>query len=317
MTDEPNPNPTPDPNPAPTPDPNPAPTPEPSPTPTPSPTATEFDAGKAFEQLAAGLPDELKPKIEAKGFKDLGQVLAHLDATEKFVGADKATLLRAPKAGRQEAADDWKAFDQQLAKALGAPESPDKYPEYKAPEGVANPVAPELVKAFQQKAFERGGAFASPDVVNAALDVFHDMNAEAMKAMDTAYQEETRAGREALKAKLGSQYDARLTAGRQHLEALEGGADLAALLKESGLDDHPAFLNVVADLAERMGEAGAEGGGAGGAGFSMTADQAKAEIAKMEGDEKAVQALTNKSHPEHKTLSKKRADLYEAAYPNG
>lgn len=311
MSDDPTSTPTPEPSPNPTPEPSPS----PAPTPTPSPTATEFDAGKAFEQLAAGLPDDLKPKIEAKGFKDLGQVLAHLDATEKFVGADKNTLLRAPKAGRDEAPEDWKAFEAQLAQTLGAPESPDQYPDYTPPEGVENPVAPELVKAFQAKAHERGGALAAPETISAALDIFHDMNAEAMKQMDQAYQEETRAGREALKAKLGKDYDKRLEAGRQHLTALDGGEDLAGLLKESGLDDHPAFLSVVADLAARMGEAGPEGGGAGGAGFTMTADQAKAEIAKLEGDPKTVAALQNKSHPEHKTLNKKRADLYAAAYP--
>lgn len=48
--------------------------------------------------------------------------------------------------------------------------------------------------------------------------------------------------------------------------------------------------------------------------FSMTPEQAKAEIAKMEGDKELAAKMADKNHPEHRLLNDKRLALYRAAY---
>ena len=76
----------------------------------------------------------------------------------------------------------------------------------------------------------------------------------------------------------------------------------------------PALMELFANIGEHMREDGLIGGGV--SSFTMTPDQAKAEIAKMDAAmNDAKSPAMDKLHPEHAGWVRRREQLFAAAYP--
>jgi hypothetical protein len=88
--------------------------------------------------------------------------------------------------------------------------------------------------------------------------------------------------------------------------------EFKGLIEQLGLMNEPIFIRAMQAVGAASADDSIRGSG-GGSSFSKTPDEAKAEIAKMEGDKAGP--LWNRGHPEHELAVKRRTDLYKMAYP--
>lgn len=223
------------------------------------------------------MPDDLKAHVSKAGYQDLAALVRSDMSVQALVGADASTLLRLPSQTRAENPGAWADVN----KALGVP-ADGKYAEFTPANGKLAVGEAEL--ATFDSALAQAGA--TPDVRNASLQVFHDLNQKAMADQAQAMALERQEHQQALSAEWGMMAPVKLGMTEQALDGMKWGSSLMALLDRHGYKDHPIVLGALAEIAEMRGEAGAPPGGGqeGGPQGAMTPDQAQQAIAAKQGD---------------------------------
>lgn len=252
----------------------------------------------------AGLPPDLKPLVETKGWKTPADALSSYMNLEKTVGAEKLPLPPKDAQGNR----DWSKWDGW--NALGRPESPDKYDlgDVKMPEGA--PIDEQAKAGFFAHAHKIGLTNAQAKEIFGWYGGFLE---QAMTGNSQQAAEETAQAEAALKKEWGKAFEAKID-GANRVVRQFGGKDLVAELEKTGMGRNPMLVKALAAIADAIGEDGELGGSKPGA--AMSPAEAKSEISRMETDEGTLKILMNKQHPEYDALVAKRNRLYALAYPD-
>lgn len=196
--------------------------------------------------------------------------------TRQHVGADKNTILKVPLQPRHENPGAWADVD----KALGVP-ADGKYPEFK-PAGGELAAAPEQMTAFD-KAMHSAGVPAYAR--NAALQAFHDINKSVREQIAAAENQEKAQAVAALQQKWGAAFAQKTQAAANGLKGVDGAAELDQLLKQYGLDDHPAVIRMKAGVADLRAESGGLDKGQQQTQGQLTPDEAVKKRNALEADQ--------------------------------
>lgn len=250
----------------------------------------------------SGLPDDLKGNASITRYaslEDAGRAIAHYAG---HFGVPSDQLLRLPKPDDAEGQG-------ALWNKLGRPEAPDKY-GVKLPEG--STLDDGSLQGFLAH-MHKAGPF-TPDMAKAAVDWYAGFAQQGMAAATEAMKNEGKAAEATLKGEWGAGYQARFDAACA--TALKfGGAELQSYLDESGLGNDPRMIRAFDKIAEAMQEAGAAPAERGrDTPRALSPAEAKAELARIETDEKIMNALRNSNDGQHAFWVEKRLELIRLAH---
>ena len=250
----------------------------------------------------SSITDEgLKSHASIEKFKtpeDLFKSYVHL---EKLLGKEKLPVPT-DKDGKE-------VWDTVYAR-LGRPESPKGYklPEIKRPEGYPE-ADPKDLEPILNKAHELG-------LNNRQIGELYKHFMEGEFSKFNQYGEATNQKRldaeTNLRKEWGKSYEEKIGKAKNVLTNLADD-DIKAMVEE-GLGNDPRFIRFLSNVAGKLSE-DALGGKP--AGFSMSPDEAKAEIARIQGEASTnpKHPLINKEHPEHDMLVAKMSKLFAFAHP--
>lgn len=250
----------------------------------------------------AALADDLKahPSLQAyrkaDGF-DLGGLVKEHVNLQALIGKKGVV-----PPGEKDGPEAWERYYNQL----GRPARAELY-QFAKPQGFAG-YSDEFANAYRAAAHKHG---LTTQQAAGMHDWFVKSALEAEQGQAQRARMDGDALDQALRQKWGGQYDAMVSSGRRAARAFAPPETLDQLEQAIG---GPALMELFANIGERMREDGLIGGGA--ASFSLTPEQAKAEIAKMDAamnDPKSP--AMDKLHPEHGTWMRRREQLFAAAYP--
>lgn len=247
------------------------------------------------------LAEDLRSNPHLENFKSADDLAKSWISAQKLIGREKLPVPT-DKDGKE-------IWDTVYAR-LGRPESPKGYklPELKRPEGypdgdpkelegilakahelgLNNRQIGELYKSFMETEFSKYGQFKEQRG-QSQLDAETNLRKEWGKA----YEEKI------LKAKaVLNQY---------------ADDDIRSMVEE-GLGNDPRFIRFLGNIAGKLSE-DAMGGKP--SGFAMSPEEAKAEIARIQGEAMSnpKHPYVNKEHPEHDMMVQKMNKLFHFANP--
>jgi len=186
-----------------------------------------------------GLDAELKGNKTIAGLagQPVAKALKMLADAEAMVGRKGAILPKGP--------DDKEGLAA-FRKAIGVPDSPDKYPAVKMPDGLTVDEATD--KQFRAWAAELGW---TPDQFTGFAERVAAWNVATQRQQQQERQAALDAAKAALKTELGPAYEAQVYLANTAAAAFADEKDLAAL-REAGLLEHPAFLKLMAKVGQAV-----------------------------------------------------------------
>jgi len=202
--------------------------------------------------------------------------------------------------------EDWN----EVFSRLGRPDAPEGY-ELKPPDGLPEQVkvSDELITEYKGVAHKLG---FSPKQAQELLSWYLGANGKEIEALDNQRKEFQGQTEAALRKEWGQAYEQKVTVSANTFQHLAGqlgkekSEQLMNLMEDTGLGDHPLLIGLFAKVAELIGEDVIAGKPAAGFGI-LTPEQAKAEIAKIYGDEKHPYHHPN--HAEHKMAVQRMDEL--------
>jgi hypothetical protein len=265
--------------------------------------------GQQQQQPAGGdwvatLDADSRAFVGVKGWKTPTDVISSYANLEKTVGADKIVLP-----GKDAKPEQWDG----VYKALGRPDKPDGY-ELKKPEGFDG-YSDDLAKAYRDTAHKAGLSASQAATLH---DWWAGAAMEANKREVAEREADAKKMDGELRTAWGAAYDGNVEAGKRGVQHFAKVAGLTADQAAGALDAFEkriggaALMRMFAAIGKGIGEDTLHGSGLGG---TMTPEQAKLEITKIEKTEASSKILTDKTHPEHAALVERRAALYKLAYP--
>ncbi len=253
-----------------------------------------------------GLEPELRAMAANKGWRGMGDALKSYAHLERAFGADKLALP-----GPAARPEDWAV----LYDRLGRPQKPEDYDlgGFRPPEGMA--WNGQVQSAMLAEMHAAGLNNAQARRLLGKYAALQGTAADQVRQSRQGAVEDTRAQ---LRDEWGPGYEARVDlANRAFRAAFAGEVDEATQLRlddGTALGDHPALVRAVARLGELMSEDRLVGP-TGGSRFGLSPEDARAEIARIHGDTRALSILMDKSHPEYAALVRRRNELFAVAYP--
>jgi hypothetical protein len=191
---------------------------------------------------------------------------------------------------------------------LGRPASVDKYSKLdtsQLPQGYSPDE--NRIKAFYDRAFKSG---LTDTQAKEVLQWLHSQDIEVAKSEATEKANSQEQAVAQLKEAFGPAFDERLNLARRAYKSIATD-DIRTNLAESGLEDNPAFIMLMAEIGKKLIDDRTIDGSGGVSSLTLTSQEALARISEINQD---------KSHPYHKGRSDAVAEmtrLFEAAYPRG
>lgn len=263
------------------------------------------DAAGADKTAAATPPallDQLsgdyRTVAERKGWKSPDDVLKSYVSLEAKVGADKVPLPPKTAEGKRDFSD-WQGWDQ-----LGRPKDPAGY-EVKPIEGQEFTDHDKAFHDAMRPHLHKAG------VTQAQLDTLGPGFTEVMSGL--AAQQEAAVALEvdqteaALKTEWGAQFKNRMDDAGLAAAKL-GGDELLAELDRLGMGRSAPVLKALSKVGAMLKEDGKLGMVAGGG--EMTAAEAKARIAALQGDKAFLERYQNRQHPGHQSAVEEMQRLF-------
>lgn len=275
-------------------------------TPKPAPAAGSKEAREAF---FSRLPEDLRTQPTFKDIHDDEGLARSYHNAAKMVGMDKARLVALP------AGPDDKEGQAAYRKAIGVPESVDKYVIPKLAEGKEYS---EADKAFQKTVLPM---LHEADVPQSAIDKivpkWNAMLAKTQADGEAATKAELAKQGEAFKAELGAGYEPTLKLAADTLgyyaKQAGVGPEVIKDLEKDGLGARPGFTKILAFMGKQLQEDGLLGKDAGSGG--KVPAEAQQQIAAKQADAAFMKRYRAKGEPGHAEAVAEMAALYEAAYP--
>lgn len=200
-----------------------------------------------WRRVLAGEDDKTLKDLER--FADPGSFVKAFKDTQTALRNKTDGMIKLPG---EKATDEER---HEFAKALGIPESPDKYEiKVKPPEGLE---IGEADKAFLSKAVAKlhasGGLAASPQVANLAHEIYYDFMQEQAAMMAASAVVKAKEAEATLRKEWGAEYETNLGLANEALRAY-GGKDMTGLLDMQFADGtklgaHPGIIRMLANAA--------------------------------------------------------------------
>lgn len=190
--------------------------------------------------------------------------------------------------------------------SLGRPEKPEGY-QFQKPEGYQG-YSDEFAGTYRAVAHKHG---LTPQQAAGLHDWFVKTSIEAEQAQGSQGAQAGEQAQTALRTEWGGAYDAKVATGKKAFKAFASPEAVDKLEAAIGTAE---VLRMFAGIGEKMGEDGLVGSG--GNSFSVTPEQAKAEIAKMDSQMNDPKGpAMDKFHPEHDAWMQRRKQMFSAAFP--
>lgn len=265
--------------------------------------AAAAPAGQQQEQqeqpgsAAQWIPTELRTHKSLTKFKEPG------DLAKSYVNLEGMLGKRVEIPGDDAPADVQAAWRTKI----GVPATADEYEAPAVPQGMA---VDEGVLSDARKQFHEIGIPKS--AAKKLMDWYVAKEVETASARATAQQEEYDSGMAALNTRWGAAAPRQIALCHQVVAEL-GGPAVKKVLDETGAGNAPALVEMLAKIGGMM----AEDKMIQPVNVGQTSEQAVADIAaiRAEHGKNRQGPLFNRSHPEHKAVAKRLADLYQIAYP--
>ena len=249
------------------------------------------------------LEDGVKNHPSLSSFKNVSDVVKSYVAVQPLIGREKIPLPRKDDKGNYLKEDMDIVYDR-----LGRPKTAD---EYKLPEDIKLPegypaISPDKLKQLKTIAHETG---MLPGQLSKLYDWYmRDSINEYQQFLDG--REKSRVDVETkLRKEWGRAYDEKMALAKKTFNSFAD--DEGKQMFEEGLGNDPRIIRLFASIGAKMSEDGISEGKH--AGFTLSPEEAQAEIAKIQGDRK--HPYYSKLHPEHDIAVKRMQDLHEMAYP--
>ncbi len=249
------------------------------------------------DQFIQSLPEEFRADPIFANFDDWGGVAKSYANAAKLVGMDKNQILAMPKENTPEAmAPIWDK--------LGRPESPDKYNI----EPYKDMVKPEEIKPYLEIAHKAG---LSTQQFDAVFGTYLNDAAKAAQVMQEQQEQQVGQWQAEVKKEFGAAYDDKLNFAKKAVESF----GLTDVIKENPtMFEHPAIIKAFVAIGEKTSEGMVLSNGSVNHG-KLAPAEAQMELAKFNSDQNNINAMLDKSHPQHEFVMKKRSDLFKFAYP--
>lgn len=258
------------------------------------------------------LPEAYRADPMFKNFSSIEDMAKSYVSAAKMVGMDKQQLLRLPSEDTPEAmAEVWNK--------LGRPEAPDKY-EVKAFEAVKDYIDESKVAQIKEIAHKHG---VSGKALEALAEWYASDLTGAVSMSEEAKSKTFDEYQAAVKQEFGSAYEERMAMAQKAVTTF-GGEELVKVISENEVVfEHPAVIKAFAKMGEQMAKIAEQTKEDNGflpnqaASGHMTPNEAKAELAAMEGDPNFMKIMTDVTHPQRQFMLEKRAKLFAYAHDTG
>lgn len=259
--------------------------------------------GGAAPTWTDGLAPEQAELVKGKGWQSPAEALTSYAQLEKLVGSDKIAVP-----GKD--ADD--AVWNEIYGRLGRPDEPGKY-ELKKPEDAATLSYDDATADWFRGAAHKAGL--NPRQAGTLHDAFVELQRKRLEADIAEVQKKDAERMAAFETKHGAQAAAKKEQALMAMKAL-GGEEFAQFLNESGLGTDPRMIETFVGIAEKIGEDGLKGSGAG-LGLAMSKQDAETEYNKIrrEAIADAKHPLMDAQHPEHKAVVDRVGQLFKIMFP--
>jgi hypothetical protein len=220
-----------------------------------------------------------------------------------MMGADKVVL---PK--DNDPPEKWNEFYNKL----GRPAEPTKYDftQVKLPPEI--PID-DKQKGFLQGLFHKVGLNQKQAAV--LMEEFMGNEANTLKALETEQMRQSQEAVEKLKIEWREGFDTNVALAKKAVDML-GGPEIKSLMDETGLGNDPRMVKFFHKLGSLLNEDKAFGDRMMSSGFATGSENAKAEIARLQGDPEFSKQYLTGDHPQHRQAVERMAALYKAAFPN-
>jgi hypothetical protein len=242
----------------------------------------------------SSLPDDLKAEPTLQKYADVPNLARAYVHAQRLIGAEKI-----PVPGKNAKPEDWDF----VYSRLGRPESAEGYKFEGVENGAAIPE--ETSKAFAAQAHKLGLS------ARQAGELHKWYSEVSGKAGGLAEEDRARArddAEAALKAEWGRAFDRKLQAANGAVSELFDENDIAQM-KETGLANNPAFIRMMAKVAEQLHEDTVDGKKVTDA---LSPAEAEAKIAEL----MKHPAYMNKNDVQHAPILKEVMRLREIQFPS-
>jgi len=249
------------------------------------------------DQFIQSLPEEFRADPIFANFDDWGGVAKSYANAAKLVGMDKNQILAMPKENTPEAmAPIWDK--------LGRPADTKGYDieQYK------EVLPPEVLGKYADIAHKNG---VSKSAFNSMISEFVNESVTGQKLMAEQQEQQVGQWQAEVKKEFGAAYDDKLNFAKKAVESF----GLTDVIKENpSMFEHPAIIKAFVAIGEKTSEGMVLSNGSVNHG-KLAPAEAQMELAKFNSDQNNINAMLDKSHPQHEFVMKKRSDLFKFAYP--
>lgn len=234
---------------------------------------------------------------DGSGLPGLAKSYAH---AARMVGADKVAL---PGKDADEATVN------EFHTKLGRPAKGEDY-QFPVPEKDASfQHDPKMIEGFRGVAFKAG---LSNKQVAEIMGWYNEQGQGQMDQIGVDASQFLASSIATLQKEWGNSFETRSTLADTALHEF-GGDEVIAILKQTGLNNHPAIVKMFADLGETMAEDSLPGTGI--QNYGHTPETAEAAIGKLQQDKAFNQAYQDADHPGHAAAVTQMEQLFKDAHP--
>lgn len=250
------------------------------------------------EEFIKSLPEEYRTNPAFAKFDSWEGVAKSYVNIEKMVGMDKNQIVALPKEDTPEA---WSpVWDK-----IGRPSDVKGYEIEKYAEAIPS----DVLSNYAEIAHNNG-------VPKKAFDAMIGKFVEETKAGQAAMQEQEAqkigAWQEEIKKEFGMAYEEKMAFAKKAVEKF----GLSEAIQENfAMFEHPAIIKALVAIGEKTSEGMVLANGSVTHG-KLAPAEALMEWSKFSSDKDNMAILTNKQHPQHEYMLKKKAELFKMAYPD-
>lgn len=260
-------------------------------------TADAAPAVSPRETFIQSLPEQFRADPVFANFNSFEDLAKSYHGAAKLVGMDKAHVVALPKEPTPEAmAPIWDK--------MGRPADPKGYEI----ERFKDTLPPEVLTKYADIAHKSG---ISKSAFQGMVSEFVNESVAGQKAAAEQEAQQVAAWQGEVKQEFGMAYDQKLGFARKAAEQF----GLTEVIKSNlTFFEQPAIIKALAAIGEKTSEGMVLANGSVSHG-KLAPGEANMEIARFNSDPENIKAMTNKSHPNHEYVMKKRAELFKYAFP--
>lgn len=253
------------------------------------------------------LPDDLKSHTSLQDIKDVAGLAKTYIDTAAMVGKDKLVIP-----GDDATDEERSAFYSRLGRPAGASDYELTLPK-DGPQGLQ---ADKDLEAKMRDWFYKAGM--SQKQAQQFYDEWNGLQAARFQEQQRKATEAQQKWEQKLGEMYGTDVDTKKQIAAQAVRQF-GGENVQKWFNQTGLGNHPMFIDMFAKIGAALqegGDPGAGGDSGGGQGFGgMTSQQAEQEIGILKTDQDFMAAYLDGMHPGHQAAVDKMSQLNKIAYP--